>query len=74
MKQKDKDKTRHIAERTDKKVGHKEKTFGEFILHIYTFMQIVICFCFHVFQAYEEAQKRLKMAEDDQRKIVGALG
>lgn len=24
-------------------------------------------------QAYEEAQKRLKMAEDDQNKMVGAL-
>uniref|UniRef100_H3D255 RNA helicase n=1 Tax=Tetraodon nigroviridis TaxID=99883 RepID=H3D255_TETNG len=42
VKQKDKDKTRHIAERTDKK-------------------------------AYEEAQKRLKMAEDDQRKILPEL-
>lgn len=74
MKQKDKDKTRHIAERTDKKVGQKGKTFERLVLNSYTFMQIVSCSCFHVFQAYEEAQKRLKMAEDDQRKIVGAPG
>lgn len=37
-------------------------------------MQIFNCFCFRVLQAYEEAHKRLKMAEDDQRKIVGARG
>ncbi|XP_056457807.1 pre-mRNA-splicing factor ATP-dependent RNA helicase DHX16 [Gadus chalcogrammus] len=42
VKLKDKDKTRNIAERTDKK-------------------------------AYEEAQKRLKMAEEDQRKILPEL-
>lgn len=42
VRQKDKDKTRNIAERTDKK-------------------------------AYEEAQKRLKMAEDDQRNMVAEL-
>uniref|UniRef100_A0A8C6THR9 RNA helicase n=1 Tax=Neogobius melanostomus TaxID=47308 RepID=A0A8C6THR9_9GOBI len=42
MRQKDKDKTRNIAERTDKK-------------------------------AYEEAQKRLKMAEDDQRNMLPEL-
>ncbi|KAM3872744.1 pre-mRNA-splicing factor ATP-dependent RNA helicase DHX16 isoform 3-T3 [Diretmus argenteus] len=42
VKQKDKDKTRNITERTDKK-------------------------------AYEEAQKRLKMAEEDQRKMLPEL-
>ncbi|XP_056143087.1 pre-mRNA-splicing factor ATP-dependent RNA helicase DHX16 isoform X2 [Lampris incognitus] len=42
VKQKDKEKTRNIAERTDKK-------------------------------AYEEAQKRLKMAEEDQRKMLPEL-
>ncbi|KAJ0000546.1 hypothetical protein NQD34_012388 [Periophthalmus magnuspinnatus] len=42
VRQKDKDKTRNIAERTDKK-------------------------------AYEEAQKRLKMAEDDQRNMLPEL-
>ncbi|KAJ8377931.1 hypothetical protein AAFF_G00249940 [Aldrovandia affinis] len=42
VKQKDKDKTRHILERNDKK-------------------------------AYEEAQKRLKMAEEDQRKMLPEL-
>ncbi|KAF6729435.1 putative pre-mRNA-splicing factor ATP-dependent RNA helicase DHX16 [Oryzias melastigma] len=42
VRQKDKDKTRNITERTDKK-------------------------------AYEEAQKRLKMAEDDQKNMVEAL-
>ncbi|KAM9851677.1 pre-mRNA-splicing factor ATP-dependent RNA helicase DHX16 [Aulostomus maculatus] len=42
VKQKDKDKTRNIAERTDKK-------------------------------AYEEAQKRLKMAEDDQNNMLPEL-
>ncbi|XP_067306450.1 pre-mRNA-splicing factor ATP-dependent RNA helicase DHX16 [Pseudorasbora parva] len=42
VKQKDKDKTRHVLERNDKK-------------------------------AYEEAQKRLKMAEEDQRKMLPEL-
>ncbi|KAK2844964.1 hypothetical protein Q5P01_011623 [Channa striata] len=42
VRQKDKDKTRNIAERTDKK-------------------------------AYEEAQKRLKMAEDDQKNMLPEL-
>lgn len=34
VKLKDKDKTRHIAERTDKKVGHKDKMSDELILSI----------------------------------------
>ena len=28
-------------------------------------------FCLYFFQAYEEAQKRLKMAENDQKNMVG---
>lgn len=68
VKQKDKDKTRNIAERTDKKVmiflklkddplcdGGKQSSLFVFVFH----------------QAYEEAQKRLKLAEDDQKNMVG---
>jgi len=72
VKQKDKDKTRNITERTDKKVGEE----GIPIQHLLkrgpqcNAGKHLRC-AFPSLQAYEEAQKRLKMAEDDQKNMVG---
>lgn len=76
VKQKDKDKTRNITERTDKKVRDKRITTQLMIFfkddplcHAGKHLHLLFVFL----QAYEEAQKRLKMAEDDQKNMVGAL-
>lgn len=71
VRQRDKDKTRNIAERTDKKVViisfSGRCTFSKKVYPSFTQST-----CVFVLQAYEEAQKRLKMVEDDQKNLVGA--
>lgn len=72
VKQKDKDKTRNITERTDKKVGDQATTTPFFKNEPLCQEVKHLCLLFVFLQAYEEAQKRLKMAEDDQKNMVGA--
>lgn len=82
VRQRDKDKTRNIAERTDTKVvlvflpfflSSQDSqtcthTLSKKIDPVFTQLNT----CLFLFQAYKEAQKRLKMAEDDQKNLVGA--
>lgn len=44
-------------------------SYVSFLCHAGKHLQLL----FVLLQAYEEAQKRLKMAEDDQNNMVGAL-
>ena len=65
IKKKDKEKTRKIVEKSDKKVLSLIVTFSSISLSLSLSLSL-----FLIFQGYEEAMKRLQVAEKDQKKLV----